>query len=82
MTLFEELRQAVLHQHDQGDFPEWILADILEIADNPERHASREQLVRDLIEQIRGYDPYAGAGCFSASYDIEAIRRSMQLISA
>jgi len=80
MSIFEELRQAALLQHEEGDLPEWLLADILEIAGSPDRYAVFEQLVRQLIDQVRGYDPYAGAGCFSTSFGLEDIRRTLRQI--
>jgi len=81
VTLFDELRQEILHQQEQGDFPEWIVADILAIAGRPELYMHREEHVRALIDQIRGYDPYAGAGCFSTSCNLETIRRTLHRLS-
>ena len=82
MSICEELRQAALLQHEEGDLPEWLLADILEVADSPDRYADRGQLVQLLVNQVRGYDPYAGAGCFSESFGLEDIRRTLrQLLS-
>jgi hypothetical protein len=82
LSLFEELRQATLLQHEEGDLPEWLLTDILKVVDSPGRYACRQQFVRHLIDQVRGYDPYAGAGCFSTSFGPEDIRRTLrQLLS-
>lgn len=82
MSIFEELRQAALLEHEEGDLPEWLLADILEVVDSPSRYADREQLVQQVIDQVRGYDPYAGSGCFSTSFGPEDIRRTLrQLLS-
>jgi hypothetical protein len=82
MSIFEELRQAVLLQHEEGDLPEWLLADILEVADSPDRYADRVQLVQHLINQVRDYDPYAGAGCFSDSCGLEDIRRTLRQLKS
>lgn len=81
MTLFEELQQSALLQHEQGDFPDWLLADILEIAANPDRYVGKEHLVETLVTQIRGYDPYAGAGCFDTSFGAEVIRKTVRKLS-
>jgi len=82
MSIFEELRQAVLLQHEEGDLPEWLLADILAVADSPDRYADREQLVQHLINQVRDYDPYAGAGCFSESFGLEDIRSTLRKLKS
>lgn len=81
MALFEELKQSVLLQHEQGDFPDWLLAVVLEIAANPVRYAGKEQLVETLVMQIRRYDPYAGVGCFDTSFGVEGIRKTVRQLS-
>ena len=78
MALFEELKQSVLLQHEQGDFPDWLLAIVLEIAAKPDRYAGKEQLVETLVTQIRRYDPYAEVGCLDASFGVKAIRKTVQ----
>lgn len=82
MSIFEELRQAVLLNHEEGDLPEWLLADLLEVADSPEHYADRQQLVQHLIEQVRDYDPYAGAGCFSDACSLDDIRRTLRRLKS
>lgn len=78
MTLFDDLKQSALLQHAQGDFPDWLLADVLEVADNPDCFAGKENLVETLVKQIREYDPYAGSGCFDTSFGVEDIRRTLR----
>lgn len=82
MSIFEELRQAALLQNEEGDLPECLLTDILEIADRPDRYAGRAQLVQYLINQVRGYDPYAGTGCFSESFGLEDIRSTLRQLKS
>jgi len=78
MKLFNDLKHLVLLRNDQGDFPDWLLADVLEVADNPEYFAGEEQLVETLVRQVRDYDPHAGTGSFDASLDITDIRQTLR----
>ena len=80
-NVFEELRQELASQVAEGEFPEWLCAEIQAIADNPSRYLEQPQLVATLLEQVRGYDPYAGAGCFSASYGIDDIQRTLKKLT-
>ncbi len=64
---FEELRTVATRQNEEGEFPTWLMADIMDIADGPERYADKVHLVEALITQISNFDPYAGAGCFDTS---------------
>jgi hypothetical protein len=80
MTVFEELHHEVLHLHENDDFPEWLIPDILRIAENPGQFSSRERSVKTLLMQVRDFDPSAGAGCFSESFSLEDIKRTLQLL--
>jgi len=74
----EELRRAARQQHEEGDLPEDLLGEILETLDKVETDTVDDQLLQQLIEQIRDYDSYAGAGCFSTSFGPEDIRRTLK----
>ena len=80
MDLFEKLRAVALKQSKDGEFPVWLLADILEIADAPDSFADKVHLVEILIAQIGDYDPYAGAGCFGTSVGAGAIQATLHQI--
>jgi hypothetical protein len=80
MDLFENLRAVALQQSRDGEFPVWILADILQIASNPARYADQVHLVEILITQIGDYDPYAGAGCFGTSIGSGTIQATIHQI--
>lgn len=77
MYPFENLRIVVIEQNLVGEFPEWLLADVLDIADNPEKYGDNIPLIEKLIAQINEYDPFAGAGCFDSSVGIEAIQATI-----
>ncbi len=80
MDLFGELKAAAVSKNEEGDFPDWLLARVLEVANAPELHGDRHELVELLLAQVRDYDAYAGAGCFDASVTAETIDRTLRLI--
>ncbi|MEI6704570.1 MAG: hypothetical protein WCL71_13720 [Deltaproteobacteria bacterium] len=73
MKLFEQLRRIALQQNEDGEFPTWLLSDILALADKPDRYTDKVHLVKQLIRQIGNFDAYAGAGCFDNSSSAETI---------
>jgi len=80
MDLFEELRTVAIQQNLVGDFPAWLLADVLAIADDPGKYGEAIPLVETLITQIREYDPFAGTGCFDMSVGIGHIQATIRRI--
>jgi len=82
MDPFEELRDIAVRQNLVGEFPSWLLADVLGIADAPDRYGSSTPLIETLIAQIKDYDPYAGAGCFDTSVGIGAIQATIRQIES
>jgi hypothetical protein len=82
MDLFEKLRAVALQQSMGGEFPDWLLEDILKIADTPDSHADKGHLIETLIMQIGDFDPYAGTGCFDNSVGPDAIRTTIRQIVA
>ncbi|MBJ6725797.1 hypothetical protein JFN93_13840 [Geomonas sp. Red875] len=78
--VFSRLRDAALEQSLTGEFPSWLLADILAVADDPQRHAAQTDLVERLIAEIADYDPYAGAGCFGTSVSAAQIQATLREI--
>lgn len=80
MNLFEELKAAAASRNEEGDFPDWLLAGVLEVANSPDLHSDHLGLVELLLAQVRDYDAYAGAGCFDASVTAGTIERTLRLI--
>ena len=80
MDPFEELRNVAVRQNLVGEFPSWLLADVLGIADDPGRYRDTVPLIETLIAQIKDYDPYAGTGCFDTSVGIGAIQATIRQI--
>jgi hypothetical protein len=78
MTVFDELQREILLLKERGEFPEWLLPQLEQIAGNPERFSDCSEEVRTLVDQLQGYDPYAGVGCFSDSTSLEAIERTLK----
>ena len=81
MSRFEELRTIATQQYLTGEFPSWLLAEVIAVAEHPDRYQDSLPLIETLIEQIREYDPFAGMGCFNAeSVGIESIRSTIRKI--
>ncbi|HBA88416.1 MAG TPA: hypothetical protein DCZ75_10650 [Geobacter sp.] len=78
--IFIKLAQAAREQSEEGDFPCWLLADILEIAGASERYADKTELIELLLSQVQEYDSHAGAGCFGASVGPGTIEATLRKI--
>jgi hypothetical protein len=81
MDLFEKLRSVAIQQNQSGEFPSWLLDEILAIADNPDRYGGKEQLIETLVSQISDFDPYAGAGCFNTSVGVATIQLTLHKVN-
>jgi hypothetical protein len=81
MAQFEILRAIALQQHMSEEFPTWLLAEVIAIADAPDLYADKVLLVELLISQISNFDPYAGVGCFDTSTSAETIWSTIRQIS-
>ncbi len=80
MDAFTELKEIATMLGKEGEFPTWLLTDILAIADEPKHYADKVQLIKLLINQIGNFDTYAGAGCFDTSVSAEAIGSTIRQI--
>lgn len=81
MELFERLRTVALQQNLSGEFPDWLLAEVLVIADSPERYADSIHLVETLVSQVGDFDSYAGTGCFDTSVGPGTIQTTIRRLS-
>lgn len=80
MTLVEELQAVATEQHQDADLPVTLLSEIMQLVSSPEL-SGKEPLVRKLIEQLRSFDLYAGAGCFSESCGVKDISQTLQQLA-
>jgi hypothetical protein len=80
MEIFEKLRAVALQQNLDNEFPSWLLADVMKIADKPELYGEKVQLIELLIDQISNFDPYAGTGCFDTSFRAETIQKTIRQV--
>lgn len=80
MDRFKDLRYAAYKQSEEGDFPSWLLADILDITGDPERYAGQSELVELLLTQVNNFDSYADAGCFSTCVGASTIEATIRQI--
>jgi hypothetical protein len=77
MDLFQRLREKAVEEHSSGEFPSWLLAEVLMIADRPDAYRAKADLVQMLVMQIGDFDPYAGTGCFGGSVGADTIRATI-----
>lgn len=80
MDQLERLKVVALQQDMSGEFPSWLMAEIMVIADNPDRYADKAHLIEMLITQISNFDLYAGTGCFDTSVGAGTIRTTIRQI--
>ncbi len=80
MTLVDELRCAAQEQNREAELPDTLLAEILEISADSLLQ-EQDALVRRLTGQLRNFDLYAGAGCFSDSCGVKEINDTLKLLS-
>lgn len=78
MDIFDELKQAVTEQYEEGDLPKWLADPVLEVVQNREQYQGKEYLVEILVAQLREYDVYAETGCCKWAYDHEDIQRTLR----
>lgn len=81
MALFEKLKISAERQNEDGEFPVWLLTDVLGIVSKPEKYVDNAHLIELLISQIENYDPYAGAGCFDTSVNVDMIQDTIRQIT-
>ena len=81
MTLLEELRQVAVEQNQDAELPDSLLSEILTLTEYP-GVLEHEADLRKLIGQLRNFDLYAGAGCFSESCGVKEVAETIQLIQA
>lgn len=79
MTVLEELRHVAAEQNQDAELPDNLLSEILTLAESP-GVLEHEADLRKLIAQLRNFDLYAGAGCFSESCGIREITETVQQI--
>ncbi|MBT0666449.1 hypothetical protein KI809_19245 [Geobacter pelophilus] len=80
MELFEKLRAVALQQNLDNEFPSWLLAEVMTIADEPDLYEEKVHLIELLIDQIDNFDPYAGTGCFDTSVGAETIQSTIRRV--
>lgn len=82
MDVFQMLRTVALQQNLSGDFPSWLMAEVMAIAERPERYAGKTDLIQRLITQVREYDAYAGTGCFDTGVSATTIQTTLRQITS
>jgi len=81
MTPFEALRRELDRLAGDADFPDWLLPTLRGLVDHPDLGDGRAALISQLLDQLRNFDPYAGAGCFSAAASLGDIERTLKRLA-
>ena len=71
MDPFEELRIVALSRNRDGEFPDWLMQEIVSVADAPDHYGGNPPLVEMLVAQIREYD--AATEYFERAVSMEVI---------
>lgn len=82
MSVFAELAEELERCRADAEFPAWLLPALAAVASHPERHAGCEELVACLLDQVRRFDPYAGAGCFADTASLADLERTLAQLGA
>ena len=80
MELFEKLGTVAIRQSVEGEFPDWLLNEVMAIVAEPELYREKSNLVETLVSQIGNFDLYAGTGCFDDSVGTGAIQVTIDQI--
>jgi len=81
VKIFEELRTVLTQQNQTGEFPSWLMDEIMGIIDNAEQYKNKKLLIETLTSQIGNFDLYAGAGCFDTGVSAEAIQSTLRQLN-
>lgn len=79
--IFEKLRIIAVQQNQLGEFPFWLMDEVINIADNQQQYQDKKQLIETLLYQINNFDLYAGTGCFDNSFGVEAIQSTLRKLN-
>jgi hypothetical protein len=79
MTPFEHLLLIARLQHEENDFPTYLLGEVEDLL-VAGTLAGRETLVEELTTQIENFDPYAGTGCFGESCSAATIAATLRKV--
>jgi hypothetical protein len=77
MDIFRQLAEAVHTQHREGDLPDFLVPEILEVADKPQRFEGQEDLVAELLIRVNEYETFSEMCCEKTGYGMEDIRRTL-----
>jgi hypothetical protein len=80
MQWIEKLEKTLKKAMKEDEFPDFLTEKINKILLNPKQYESKLDLIEELIEQIKDYDAYANAGCFSNSFSAEDIQATLEEI--
>ena len=78
MDLFTRLAEAIRRQHGNGELPDFMLAPLRRVADNPEEFADKAELVAELLERVEQYETYSNVCCEKIGFTLEDLQTTLK----
>ena len=77
MDLFEQLAKTVEEQNRNGELPDFVVPLLMKVAEHPENFTGREDLVAELLERVREYDPISNYCCEKIGFNLKDIHLTL-----
>lgn len=77
MDLFEQLKQAITEEYDNGELPLNLVTPLLHVANNPEQFSDQLDTVATLVKQVNAFEPYCDCGCFAEGFNIKDVVKTL-----
>lgn len=77
MDIFQQLADAVITQHQEGELPDFLVPDLMEVAEHPTKFGTQKDLVTELIQRVNLYETYSEMCCEKMGYGLEDIQRTL-----
>lgn len=82
MDIFKQLGEAVHTQQQEGELPDFLVPEIMEVADNAPRFKGQEDRVTELLKRVNEYETFSEMCCEKSGYGMEDIRRTLSELHA
>jgi len=77
MDLFNQLKQSITEEYDNGELPLNLVAPLQQVANNPEQFSDKLDTVKTLLKQVDAFEPYCDCGCFAEGFNIKDVVKTL-----